>query len=282
MVKLSTESRAGDGAIAVLAVGLFLVRGRFGRGCPGRATGGGQPALRGGAGFSGSRDPRGRTKLAVQAVARNDRDGSLSLEDGRGRAISGAGLKLEDAIMRQSSWLDLADIVLGPDTSRFDVIELRIFEHPTRRLLANLAGKVVGFEMVSPSVVQLRRPGHPSVRGRSTSGFALAFMPGRGHREARRRCGELGTAGRGPAFDPGNPRREEQDLAGLTAPASSIRGSRGILPAAGPTARARRSSTGRASGRRADTRSMRSRNRGGSSFRPSRTSLISGRLIRRR
>ena len=108
-----------------------------------------------------SRSGWGGLKLSVQAVARNDRDGSLSFEDGRGRAISGAGLKLEDAITRQSSWLDLADIVLGPDTPRFDVIELRVFDHPTRRLLTNLAGKVVGFDMVSPSVVQLRGLGTP-------------------------------------------------------------------------------------------------------------------------
>src|SRR5438477_219672 len=110
MVKPRLGLASAMGAIAVMAVGLFLVRGRFAGTAP-TAPPLGDSLLYEEA--QASRDLMirvGQERLAVQAVARNDRDGSLSIEDGRGRAISGAGLELEleDAAVRQSSWLDLA------------------------------------------------------------------------------------------------------------------------------------------------------------------------------
>src|SRR4051794_7057557 len=102
------------GAIAVLAFGLFLVRSRFVGTAP-AAPPVGDSLLYEEAQPSGDLTIRvGQARLSVQAVARNDRDGSLSFEDGRGHAIGGAGLKLEGAITKQASGLRPPALRAGP------------------------------------------------------------------------------------------------------------------------------------------------------------------------
>ena len=56
----------------------------------------------------------------------------------------------------QGGWLDVANVYLNPDPSRFDVIEVRVFDHQTRRLLTHKDGLGVSYNPSTPSFVQIR------------------------------------------------------------------------------------------------------------------------------
>ena len=74
--------------------------------------------------------------------------------------MKGLGFAPNAALTGQAGWLDVANVYLNPaDPSRFDVIELRVFDHKTRRLLTNRDGMGASFYPSSPPVVQLRALG---------------------------------------------------------------------------------------------------------------------------
>jgi len=118
-------------------------------------------------------EPRGRrttcssgsapNRFSVAGVVRNDRDGSL----GRGRprhAPQGFGFAPNAVMPGQAGWSTWRTSISKPDPSRFDVIELRVFDHKSRKLITSLAGW---------ARVITRRRRRSSRSGASASGFRI-------------------------------------------------------------------------------------------------------------
>ncbi len=79
----------------------------------------------------------GPNRFAVVAVARNGRGGGIEFSDGQGNALSSPGYRLHESTRTQAGWLDVAEVFMNHDADLLDVIELRVFDHKTRKLLSN-------------------------------------------------------------------------------------------------------------------------------------------------
>lgn len=103
----------------------------------------------------------GPNVFEVASVVRNDRDGSLRFEDGRGSPSPARQTPETTGLVKAASWLDAANITLAGDPSRLQVIELRVFDHARRTLLGSGFGSNTGFVAVAPGAYQIRSMGAP-------------------------------------------------------------------------------------------------------------------------
>lgn len=110
----------------------------------------------------------GPNRFRVRSVLRNDQDGKLHLEDGRGLPLNTMDLAGNPQLVRQSQWLDLVNLSFGVETSdphphrRYDIIEARVFDHRTRQMLGLGQDRWgVGWEMQQDGVLQIRAAGRP-------------------------------------------------------------------------------------------------------------------------
>lgn len=103
--------------------------------------------------FYGTTATIGPNQIRILSVARNDRDGGLRIENGRGLKID-AKVPNQKVLADCGGWLDAAQIDLAPGSDLVDIIEIRIFDHKTRELL-HLAHPRCGFRLVKPNVIQL-------------------------------------------------------------------------------------------------------------------------------
>jgi len=99
----------------------------------------------------------GPTQFAVSAVARRNSDGISVIEDGLGRTLDRLDFKTPD-YSDQAPWMDTANIYVSPGADRYDVLELRVFDHATKEFLQLENRLAVGYD-ISNSVVQLRSVG---------------------------------------------------------------------------------------------------------------------------
>ena len=95
----------------------------------------------------------GPNQIRIESIARNDRDGSIRVESGRGQSldvpVSGAHVLINCA-----SWLDVAQIDLRPGGDLLEILEVRIFDHAQRELLSRL-DPAFGWNVVSPNLLQI-------------------------------------------------------------------------------------------------------------------------------
>ena len=113
---------------------------------------------------TGSTFTLGPTTFTLDAVARWDRDGSVRVEDGHGVPAVRAGALVWDgrpsARAAAASWLDVAEIRIGPEADVFDVTELRVFDHATQKMIGFNDGKSAGFT-VDGRVLRVMSMGDP-------------------------------------------------------------------------------------------------------------------------
>ncbi len=84
--------------------------------------------------YRGTSATIGPNQIRIRIVARNDRDGGISLENGRGRKTYGQ-VSNQQAMVDSAAWLDFVEIPLSPGRNLVDPIEIRVFDHATRELL---------------------------------------------------------------------------------------------------------------------------------------------------
>ena len=101
----------------------------------------------------------GPTTFEVNTVVRWDGSGNPIFENGRGQPLTKIGFMGPD-YSRQARWMDIANIYFSPDSVRYDVLELRVFDHQTREMLSPKGRIGVGYD-VQRSRVQLRSIGAP-------------------------------------------------------------------------------------------------------------------------
>lgn len=131
----------------------------------------------------------GPNQFLLRGASRNDRDGSIRQEDGKGTSLAQPDSVLETSMTREATpWLDLANIRFGIDRPAarpellYDVIEVRVFDHATGKTLQN-------WELITPDTVQIRSVGTPlpdavdlwfrmASHASETDRFELALSPG--------------------------------------------------------------------------------------------------------
>ncbi len=99
----------------------------------------------------------GPTEFSVNAVVRWGPTGRALLENGKGQVLGRLDFKTPD-YSAQSQWMDIANIYIGPDSSQYDVLELRVFDHETRKLLQLEYRDAIGYD-INNGIVQLRSVG---------------------------------------------------------------------------------------------------------------------------
>jgi len=83
----------------------------------------------------------GPNAFALTIVERNDRNGHIRYEDGKGLKVGDIAMPVAPNMEKQAAWLDMANVhfqvVGGGEQSRllYDIIEMRVFDHETRQLL---------------------------------------------------------------------------------------------------------------------------------------------------
>ncbi len=102
----------------------------------------------------------GPNRVRMHLVTRNDRDGALHYENGRGAAVANLVAQNAQVLSSAAPWLDVVQIELSPAPDRLDVIEARVFDHKTRTLI-NDANPEFGWRMVAPDVLQIYGLGKP-------------------------------------------------------------------------------------------------------------------------
>ncbi len=95
----------------------------------------------------------GPNTISIRSVARNDRDGSISIESGGGKSLPGPvpGKKLLSSCAK---WLDVVQVELHPGPDRFEIIEARVFDHASRTLLSQV-DPAFGWQVVEPNLLQV-------------------------------------------------------------------------------------------------------------------------------
>jgi len=101
----------------------------------------------------------GPTTFKVNAVVRWDSEGTAHFEDGLGDVLTKVAF-MTPGYSKQAPWMDIANIHISPDWERYDVLELRVFDHQTREMLSPKGRIGVGYD-IDRSVVQLRSIGAP-------------------------------------------------------------------------------------------------------------------------
>src|SRR3954471_6673169 len=99
-----------------------------------------------------------RVRLAI--IARNDRDGTLHVEDGRPQPAAAPAVPDAATVASAGPWLDVAEIRLTPGPAQIEIIDARIFDHRTRDLISN-TDVSYGWRVVDRNVVQLYALGKP-------------------------------------------------------------------------------------------------------------------------
>ena len=97
------------------------------------------------------------TSISIDRVTRNDRDGSLIVEDGFGRPIT-AEIANASVLGDCGAWLDAAQIELASASGEFEVLEIRIFDSETRQAVGH-ANSASGQRMIDPRTLQIYRLG---------------------------------------------------------------------------------------------------------------------------
>ncbi|UCF16859.1 MAG: hypothetical protein JSW59_05255, partial [Phycisphaerales bacterium] len=120
----------------------------------------------------------GPTLFAVEAIARWDRKGMMHLENGLGKKLRPHDFETAD-YSNQVQWMDIANIYITPDAGKYDILEVRVFDHRTRQLLQVGENLALGYsfdrsvvkqtlceedslevgKVFSASLIQLRRIG---------------------------------------------------------------------------------------------------------------------------
>ena len=95
----------------------------------------------------------GPNQIRILSVSRNDRDGSILIENGRGKKIE-AKIPYRKELSNSGAWLDVVQIDLLPRADLVDITEIRIFEHATREML-RVNHPRCGYRLVEPNVIQL-------------------------------------------------------------------------------------------------------------------------------
>jgi tRNA A-37 threonylcarbamoyl transferase component Bud32 len=95
----------------------------------------------------------GPTQFEVSAVARWDRKGIMLVENGLGKELRPYDFKTPD-YSDQAAWMDIANIYITPDASRYDVLEVRVFDHRTRQLLQVGGNLALGYSFEHRAVKQ--------------------------------------------------------------------------------------------------------------------------------
>ncbi len=95
----------------------------------------------------------GPNQIRIESVARNDRDGSIEVESGRGEPED-AVIPNRRALVDCAKWLDVAQIDLHPGGDLVEIIDVRIFDHAKRELLSTL-NSAYSWNVVSPNVLQI-------------------------------------------------------------------------------------------------------------------------------
>ncbi len=98
----------------------------------------------------------GPTTFTLNSVARWSRDGTTRVGDGYGRPS--ARVEMPE-YPEASKWMDIAEIVIGPEADVFDVTELRVFDHATQENVA-MNEKVVGGYQFDGRVARVVRIGN--------------------------------------------------------------------------------------------------------------------------
>ncbi|HEX5470820.1 MAG TPA: hypothetical protein VFW73_02985 [Lacipirellulaceae bacterium] len=93
-----------------------------------------------------------RVRLAV--IARNDRDGTLHVEDGQQHAVAQSQIPDSGTIAKAGPWLDVAEVRLAPGPEQIGIIDVRIFDHKTRQLISDLR-PAYGWRVMDRNAVQL-------------------------------------------------------------------------------------------------------------------------------
>jgi len=96
----------------------------------------------------------GPNRVGIRLLARNDRDGSIHYENGRGVAVQRLVAKRQQDLVNAAPWLDVAEIEFTPTPDRLDIIEARIFDHKMRTLLSRV-DPAFGWRIVEPDVIQV-------------------------------------------------------------------------------------------------------------------------------
>ena len=102
----------------------------------------------------------GPNRVRLAFIARNDRDGTLHVEDGDHHAASKSTVPYAATISAAAPWLDVAEIRLAPDPDQIDLIDARIFETKTRKLISEI-DPAFGWRITDRNVVQLYGLGKP-------------------------------------------------------------------------------------------------------------------------
>lgn len=103
--------------------------------------------------FYGRTAKIGPNQIRIESVARNDRDGGISVETGRGQPLD-VPVVGDRRLVNCASWLDVAQIELQPGGDLLDIIEVRIFDHAQRALLSRL-DPAYGWNVVAPNLLQV-------------------------------------------------------------------------------------------------------------------------------
>lgn len=101
----------------------------------------------------------GPNQIRIESIARNDRDGTIRIETGRGEPLDVA-IPNKSSLISSAPWLDVAQIDLRPGGDAVEIIELRIFDHVSRELL-NVKDPAFGWTVTSPNVLHLYGFGKP-------------------------------------------------------------------------------------------------------------------------
>ena len=96
----------------------------------------------------------GPNEIKIRLVARNDRDSSIYVENGHGKVLAGSPPKNEKTLADAAGWLDIAQIELDPGPDLLDIIQVRIFDHDTRKLISEL-NPAFGWSEAKPNLIHL-------------------------------------------------------------------------------------------------------------------------------
>ena len=95
----------------------------------------------------------GPNQITLKSVARNDRDGTLLVESGRGEPVD-AAIPGRQVMIDCADWLDVAQLELQPGTDAVEILEARIFDHQSRERLDQQDASY-GWRVTSSNLVQL-------------------------------------------------------------------------------------------------------------------------------
>ncbi|HEX6961337.1 MAG TPA: hypothetical protein VF175_05675, partial [Lacipirellula sp.] len=97
----------------------------------------------------------GPNRIGLKLIARNDRDGSVFLDQQRSSSVKLSQSDLRDvsALGNPARWLEIVQIELDPK-NQLDIIETRVFDHEKRELLPEASG-AYGWRQIGPNSVQI-------------------------------------------------------------------------------------------------------------------------------